>query len=61
MNPLYYLEDQFMFQKSQHCFRKRTWYHEKTQAYVIEKWKSLEIDDIDDFKLAEFYSKRLRK
>ena len=41
--------------------KRKTWYHEKTQAFEIEKWKSLEIDDIDDFKLAEFYSKRLKK
>ena len=61
MNPLYYLEGSIYISKVSTLLQKRTWYHEKTQAYVIEKWKSLEIDDIDDFKLAEFYSKRLRK
>ena len=61
VNPLYYLEGSIYISKVSTLLQKRTWYHEKTQAHVIEKWKSLEIDDIDDFKLAEFYSKRLRK
>ena len=61
VNPLYYLEGSIYISKVSTLLQKKTWYHEKTQAHVIEKWKSLEIDDIDDFKLAEFYSKRLRK
>lgn len=41
--------------------KKKTWYHKKTQAFKIDKWKSLEIDDINDFRLAEFYLKNYRK
>ena len=33
----------------------------KTQAYKVDKWKSLEIDDIDDFNLANFYVRNLKK
>ena len=38
----------------------KSFYHKKTQAYKIGKWKSLEIDDIDDFNLAKFYAKELK-
>ncbi len=61
ISPLYFLEGSIYISKVSTLLKKKTWYHEKTQAFEIEKWKSLEIDDIDDFKLAEFYSKRLKK
>tara|TARA_B100001750_G_C15341814_1_gene512659 strand:+ start:96 stop:791 length:696 start_codon:yes stop_codon:yes gene_type:complete len=57
VSPLYYLEGSLYISKITTLLNKRTWYHKKTQAYEVEKWKSLEIDDIDDFKLAEFYIK----
>ena len=61
ISPLYFLEGSIYISKVSTLLKRKTWYHEKTQAFEIEKWKSLEIDDIDDFKLAEFYSKRLKK
>tara|TARA_B110000495_G_C22890808_1_gene519582 strand:- start:146 stop:322 length:177 start_codon:yes stop_codon:yes gene_type:complete len=33
----------------------KTFYHNKTKAYEVPKWKSLEIDDIEDLNLAKFY------
>lgn len=61
VTPLYFLEGSIYISKVSTLLKRKTWYHEKTQAFEIEKWKSLEIDDIDDFKLAEFYSKRIQK
>ena len=33
----------------------KTFYHNKTKAYEVPKWKSLEIDDTEDLSLARFY------
>jgi CMP-N,N'-diacetyllegionaminic acid synthase len=55
VSPLYYLEGSIYISKITTLLNEKTWYHKKTQAFEVEKWKSLEIDDIDDFKLAQFY------
>jgi CMP-N,N'-diacetyllegionaminic acid synthase len=55
VSPLYYLEGSVYISKITTLLNEKTWYHKKTQAFEVEKWKSLEIDDIDDFKLAQFY------
>jgi CMP-N,N'-diacetyllegionaminic acid synthase len=34
-------------------YLEKEFYHEKTLGYVVPKWKSLEIDDIDDFIMVE--------
>jgi N-acylneuraminate cytidylyltransferase/CMP-N,N'-diacetyllegionaminic acid synthase len=57
VSPLYYLEGSIYISKTKTLLKEKTWYHKKTQAFEVEKRKSLEIDDIDDFKLAEFYLK----
>ncbi len=59
INSLYYLEGSIYISKISSLLKKRTFYHEKTQAFTVDKWKSLEIDDIDDFNLAQFYTRRL--
>ena len=59
INSLYYLEGSIYISKTSSLLKKRTFYHEKTQAFTVDKWKSLEIDDIDDFNLAQFYTRRL--
>ena len=61
ITPMYYLEGSIYISKISTLLRKKTFYHEKTQAFMVEKWRSLEIDDIDDFKLAEFYMKNFKK
>ena len=58
IDPLYYLEGSIYISKISTLLKKKTWYHKKTQALKVEKWRSLEVDDIDDFKLAEFNIKR---
>ena len=61
INSLYYLEGSIYISKISSLLKKRTFYHEKTQAFTVDKWKSLEIDDIDDFNLANFYVRNLKK
>ena len=61
VDPIYYLEGSIYISKISTLMKKKTWYHKKTQAFKIDKWKSLEIDDINDFRLAEFYLKNYRK
>tara|TARA_B100000029_G_C17601926_1_gene966072 strand:+ start:1406 stop:2134 length:729 start_codon:yes stop_codon:yes gene_type:complete len=58
INSLYYLEGSIYISKISTLFKKKTFYHKKTQAFTVDRWKSLEIDDIDDFNLAQFYAMR---
>ncbi len=58
LEPLYYLEGSVYMSKVSTLLSKKTFYHKKTQGFRVEKWKSLEIDDINDFYLAEFYAKK---
>lgn len=59
IKPLYYLEGSIYISKISTLLKKKTFYHEKTQAFKVDKWKSLEIDDIHDFNLAKFYANKL--
>jgi len=40
---------------------KKTFYHERTIGYEVPKWKSFEIDDLDDFIVVEALMKFKRK
>ena len=57
IEPLYYLEGSLYMSKIRTLMKKKSFYHNKTMAHKIEKWKSLEIDDIEDFNLAKYYIK----
>ena len=58
LKPLFYLEGSIYISKVSTLLSKKTFYHKKTQGFKVEKWRSLEIDDINDFYLAEFYAKK---
>ena len=60
IKPLYYLEGSIYISKISTLLKEKTFYHNKTCGFKLEKWKSLEIDDIDDFNLAKFYTKNFR-
>ena len=59
ISSLYYLEGSIYFSKISTLLKEKTFNHNKTCGFKLEKWKSLEIDDIDDFNLAKFYVKNL--
>ena len=61
VSPLYYLEGSIYISKIITLLKEKTWYHKKTQPYIVDRWKALEIDDIDDLQLAEFYIKKMKK
>ena len=53
------MEGSIYISKTSVLLKKKTFYHEKTQAFKVDKWKSLEIDDIYDFNLAKLYANKL--
>ena len=53
IEPLYFLEGTLYASRIDVLRAKRSFYHEDTVGYEVPKWKSLEIDDIDDFLMAE--------
>lgn len=53
IEPLFFLEGS-IYASWVHTFKKeKSFYHDKTVAYQVEKWKSFEIDDIYDFVIVE--------
>ena len=54
---LYFLDGTIYISKIKSLLKHKTFYHKNTKAFVVPKWKSLEIDDIDDLKLASYYMK----
>jgi N-acylneuraminate cytidylyltransferase/CMP-N,N'-diacetyllegionaminic acid synthase len=49
----YYFYDGSLYISEVDKYLEKEFYHEKTLGYVTPKWKSLEIDDIDDFVMVE--------
>ena len=61
IDPLFYLEGTIYISKISTLLKEKTWYHKKTQPYVVDKRKALEIDDVEDLQLAEFYINKMKK
>ena len=53
IEPLYFLEGTLYASRIEALRLHRSFYHEDTIGYEVPKWKSLEIDDIDDFNMVE--------
>jgi len=53
LEDLYFFEGTIYISDVNFLLKRKTFYHEKTLAYKVPKWKSLEIDDISDFICAE--------
>ena len=53
IEPLFFLEGSFYISWVNILKSKHSFYHDKTIAYELPKWKSLEIDDADDFIMVE--------
>jgi len=58
IEPLYFLEGSIYISKVKSLMKYKTFYHSKTKAYEVPKWKSLEIDDFVDLNMAELYIKK---
>jgi N-acylneuraminate cytidylyltransferase/CMP-N,N'-diacetyllegionaminic acid synthase len=53
LDKVYFVEGSLYISDVDYFRQKNTFYHDKTIGYVIPKWKSIEIDDIFDFIMAE--------
>ena len=49
ISNLYFFEGSLYVSKVKSILEKKTFYHKKTIAYEMPKWKSFEIDDYIDF------------
>lgn len=57
LEPVYYLEGTIYASRVTVLKDRRSFYHNDTIAYEVPKWKSIEIDDFDDFLMAEAIAK----
>jgi N-acylneuraminate cytidylyltransferase/CMP-N,N'-diacetyllegionaminic acid synthase len=53
IKDVYFFEGTIYVSQTDVLLEKKTFYHDKTIGYEVEKWKSLEIDDIYDFIMVE--------
>lgn len=53
IDPIFFLDGTLYASRIDVLKTKRSFYHEDTVAFEVPKWKSLEIDDSDDFIMVE--------
>ena len=53
LEPCYFLDGSIYLSSIKSLKNYRGFYHANTYAHVLPKWKSLEIDDVDDFLMVE--------
>lgn len=53
VEPLFHLEGSLYMSTVESLRKRKSFYHEDTIYYEVEKWKSLEIDNIVDFEMVE--------
>ena len=53
INDVYFFEGSVYISKVDTLLDKKTFYHQNTIGYEVSKYKSLEIDDMDDFIMVE--------
>lgn len=53
IKDIYFFEGTIYISKTNVLLHKETFYHENTIGYEVPKYKSLEIDDMDDFVMVE--------
>lgn len=53
LDPCFYIEGSIYMSTIEALRKYHGFYHSSTYAYVLSKWKSLEIDDMEDFMMVE--------
>lgn len=53
VEDLYYPEGSIYFSEIKTYLKYKSFYNKYTMPFFLEKWKSIEVDDISDFKLTE--------
>ena len=52
LNTLYFFEGSLYISET-NAYLEKEFYHSKTLGYIVPRWKSLEIDEIEDFVMIE--------
>jgi len=58
IEPLYFYEGSIYVSTIDKLIEGRSFYHSRTLPLVMPKWKSIEIDDLSDFMVAEIFKKK---
>ena len=58
IEPLYFYEGSLYISTKNTLIEKKSFYHKKTLPYIMPKWKSIEIDDLEDLLTAEILFKK---
>jgi N-acylneuraminate cytidylyltransferase/CMP-N,N'-diacetyllegionaminic acid synthase len=53
IEPLFFLEGTIYASRIDALRERRSFCHSDTLAYEVPKWKAIEVDDIEDFKMVE--------
>lgn len=61
ISDVYFFEGSVYVSHTDTLRTKNTFYHENTLGYEFPKWKSIEIDDLDDFIMVEALMQQKRK
>lgn len=61
LDNIYFFEGTLYISKMEALLKHKGFYHERTLAYKVPKWKSFEVDDITDFYCIESIMKNLQK
>ena len=61
LSKLYFLEGTIYATTIEALFKYKGFYHEKTLAYIVPKWKAFEVDDLVDFLCIETILKNKSK
>ena len=61
LEKLYFLDGSLYISKIDKLIKDKTFYHNRTLGFITKKWKSIEVDDIADFIIAESIFKNKRK
>lgn len=58
VRDFYFFEGTIYISETKTLLHYKNFYHRNTMGYIVPKWKSLEIDDIDDFIMVETMMKK---
>lgn len=58
IKEIFFLEGTIYISQTQALLEYQNFYHQKTLGYEVPKWKSLEVDDEDDFVMIEAMAKK---
>lgn len=61
ITPLYFFEGSLYISDVSVLLEQKSFYHERTLAYAVPKWKSFEIDDLVDFICVEAIMKNIHQ